>query len=385
MGRYGRWMGLSAAAGAALLWALAAAGPGAGAAPPVHGGSVDCAECHACPAPTRAEPCLKACPRGRESKGLTASQGPDVVILKELEDMYVPVRFNHRAHAQMAGMSRGCVTCHHNTPPDSAHPSCKDCHPKTAAQENLAQPSLKGAYHRQCLSCHSEWDRDTACEVCHEKKAGGALHGTASAVNGHSHYRAIPLDDLITFKTNYAPGDVVPFHHRNHSEKYERDCVECHAQQGCTKCHTQGVTAGANGRHPMGDPSEAHIHQTVCFQCHQDQKCTECHGRDPKDLFSHADTGWPLAPYHAHLDCRSCHGASGAFQKPDPTCTSCHEQGFRTAGFKHDVTGVKLGATHGEIDCETCHTAGVGKGEPSCEGCHDDGRSYDRKTGFGDS
>jgi len=375
----------AALTGLALLIVYLAVGAAAP-APKSHSQGLDCRRCHTCDEPTKANPCLTACPRHKEAAGLSPSLGPDVVILDELESLYVPVRFNHKAHATMSGMSKGCDACHHYTPPDSPHPACKDCHPVEIVHEDIAQPGLKGAYHRLCLRCHTEWDQDTKCEVCHEKKAGGALHGTATEASAHSHYADIPLEDLILFKTSYAPGDVVPFHHKNHSQMYERDCVECHAQESCTKCHTQSVLTdgqGAAALHPLGDPAEVHLHTTTCFKCHEGQKCTECHGRNPKDLFSHADTGWPLAPYHAKLDCRSCHGASGAFQKPNPTCTSCHKDGFSADGFDHAVTGVKLGETHGEIDCENCHTKGVGKGKPTCDGCHDDGRSYDPKTGFG--
>ena len=180
---------------------------------------------------------------------------------------------------------------------------------------------------------------------------------------------------------------MVPFHHRNHSVLYERDCSECHEQQSCTRCHTQGTPSNpiaAQELHPMGDLSKVNLHDT-CFKCHQSQNCTECHGRDSDDLFTHADTGWPLKSYHARLSCRNCHGSQGAFQKPDPRCESCHTEGWSGEGFDHARTGVKLGEVHGELDCENCHTQGVGKGPATCDGCHDDGRRYSRSTGFGAS
>jgi hypothetical protein len=82
--------------------------------------------------------------------------GPDVVILDELQKLYDPVRFDHRAHAQMVSFSGGCEVCHHYTPPDADHPACVSCHPKEIAHEDIAQPGLKGAYHRDCLDCHRE-------------------------------------------------------------------------------------------------------------------------------------------------------------------------------------------------------------------------------------
>lgn len=346
------------------------------AADPHKGKGVDCTECHSCEKPTPEDPCLAACPRHAEMSELSPALGPSVVILNELEDLYVPVRFDHRKHATMAGMSGGCETCHHYTPPDAEHPECKSCHPVSIVHEDIAQPGLKGAYHRQCMSCHTEWDVDTKCEICHEKKAGGRLQGTATEVCEHSHYEPVELSELLIFKTDFAEGDEVPFHHRNHSKLYERDCTECHQEQSCTRCHVQGAEL-----HPMGAPADRNLHDT-CFACHDDQKCEDCHGRDPNDLFTHADTGWPLKTYHASLNCRACHGQRGPFMKLTPDCNLCHPDGWDARTFDHAVVGVPLGEVHGELGCEDCHVQGVGK-KASCEGCHDDSRKYSRKTGFG--
>jgi hypothetical protein len=340
---------------------------------------LDCAKCHTCSDPTRVEPCLKVlCPRHQESTNLSADLGPNVVILDDLEDLYVPVRFDHKAHATMSGMMSGCETCHHFTPPNSDHPECKECHPVEIMHEDLSQPGLKGAYHRQCMGCHSDWDTDTACAVCHEKKAGGRLGGTATEVCEHSHYEPVEMLELIVFDTSYDVGDQVPFHHRNHSVLYERDCVECHSEQSCTRCHVHGQEL-----HPMGKQADVDLHDT-CYKCHSGQDCTECHGRDPNDLFTHADTGWPLKSYHRGLTCRTCHGDYGAFQKLDPKCENCHPNGWSGTGFNHKTTGVVLDEVHGEVDCETCHPDGPAKGA-SCEACHDDGRKYQRAKGFSGS
>jgi hypothetical protein len=337
--------------------------------------SLDCSQCHTCEHPTAEEPCLAACARHAMAAELSSQLGPQVVILDDLEDLYVPVRFNHRAHADMSGMGTGCETCHHYTPPNSPHPACRDCHPVEIQHEDISQPGLKGAYHRQCLSCHAAWDKDTACEVCHEKKAGGRLGGTATVASEHRHYSEIPLDDVILFPTTYDEGDQVPFHHRNHSQAYERDCVECHREQSCTRCHVQGGQL-----HPMGALNDVDLHD-LCYECHDPDPCTQCHGRDPDDLFSHAETGWPLAAYHADLSCRACHGASGAFQTPKPVCTGCHPADWVPRDFDHASVGVVLDETHGELDCSDCHEGGLGS-PTSCGACHDDERTYESTGGF---
>jgi hypothetical protein len=336
----------------------------------------DCLECHTCPEPLPDQPCLQPCPRHARAAVLSPDLGPDVVVLGELEDLYVPVRFDHRTHAVMAGMSKGCDICHHYTPPDLPHPDCKGCHPTDVVHEDLAQPGLKGAYHRRCLSCHSEWDHETACEVCHEKRKGGGLGGTATTVHDHSSYRPMILEELITFSTAFAPGDTVPFHHRNHSRRYERDCTECHREQSCTRCHIQD----GGELHPMGRLDDVNLHDT-CFVCHESQRCRDCHGRDPGDLFSHSDTGWPLGVYHADLDCRACHGRGAGIHKLDTRCETCHPEGFPQATFDHRDTGVPLDEVHREAECSDCH-AGGWSALPRCDACHDDGRTYDRNRGF---
>jgi hypothetical protein len=333
-----------------VSWLLAMAGNAAPDVPQHANALQSCSPCHTCQRPTQARPCLRACPRHEMEKHLSPELGPDVVILSELENLYVPVRFDHHKHAVMAQMNGGCEACHHFTPPNSSHPACKDCHPVEIVHEDIAQPGLKGAYHRACLHCHQEWDRDTACEVCHEKKKGGPLEGTATGVCDHSHYQPLQLDELIVFGPADASVGSVPFHHRNHSQLYERDCTECHQRQSCSRCHDE-------------------------------ERCDACHGRDPADLFNHADTGWPLKAYHTSLECRSCHGRTGAFRKLDPKCASCHPEGWPAKTFDHRITGVVLDEVHGDADCDSCHTAGPGS-TPRCDACHDDGRSYDAARGF---
>jgi hypothetical protein len=335
-----------------------------------------CARCHTCPEPTSLAPCLSACPRHAGSASLPASLGPDVVILDELEDLYVPVRFDHRTHAVMAGMSDGCNVCHHYAPPNAPHPACRSCHPRGDDREDLAKPGLKGAYHRRCLGCHREWDRTAACEACHLKRKGGRLGGTATGPCDHAPVTAVELKELILFPTSFAPGDVVPFHHTRHSRTYEQDCTACHRQQRCTRCHLHGP----DEPHPMREGQASDLHDT-CFACHDGNRCSTCHGRSPTAMFSHADTGWPLKPYHASLPCRSCHRHAGPFHALDPRCPSCHAPGFDPARFDHAVTGVTLNDVHREAECGACHAEGLGS-KAHCDACHDDGRAYDPANGF---
>lgn len=331
---------------------------------------IDCDQCHDCEHPSKLNPCLKSrsCPRHEAMGRLDADQGPDIIILDELSKLYVPVRFDHKAHAGMERMSEGCEHCHHFTPPNSPHPACKDCHPVEILHEDIAQPGLKGAYHRNCMACHKEWDNDTACEICHEK----VVPGKPSEVCEHSHYEPIELMELITFETGSEEGSIVPFHHRNHSQLYERDCAECHQQQSCERCHVHGEEL-----HPMGEPDVTDLHDT-CFKCHFEERCQDCHGRDPDDLFSHSSTGWKLQSYHEGLRCRACHGQRGPFMKLNANCWDCHPDGWDTDSFDHArYVGVNLGEEHEGMECADCHPDPGCSKVPVCEDCHDDQRGVE--------
>jgi hypothetical protein len=131
----------------------------------------------------------------------------------------------------------------------------------------------------------------------------------------------------------------------------------------------------------MGSLAEIDLHDT-CYKCHETERCENCHGRDPDDLFSHEDTGWPLKIFHADLTCRTCHGRNGAFKKLTPVCENCHHGGWTAETFDHGLTGIELDEVHADLDCGDCHASGVGEAA-ACDGCHDDGRDYSQ-TGFGE-
>ena len=112
-----------------LLAGLAAAGCGAGGRGPgpdrttplPADGTHTPADQHlrrsATPATSRRaeDPCLVDCPRhgGHFYGKHEADEGPDVVVIDQLADLYRPVVFAHQLHAGMANMNGGCKNCHH--------------------------------------------------------------------------------------------------------------------------------------------------------------------------------------------------------------------------------------------------------------------------------
>jgi hypothetical protein len=114
-------------------------------------------------------------------------QVPEVVTIGVLKDKYQATEFNHKDHleAYIRGMLEGdklasafhtnpatlCAGCHHNSPPSMNPPKCGSCHGKTIDVTSPGRPTLKAAYHLQCMGCHERMKVDpvakTECTGCH--------------------------------------------------------------------------------------------------------------------------------------------------------------------------------------------------------------------------
>jgi len=347
-----------------------------------------CANCHSCDNPTAQQPCVIPCMREtlREmAQRFDSMHGPSVVILGELENLYLPVPFDHAGHARMAAMTGGCATCHHFTPEGAEHPACKTCHVLDAASGDIRKPGLKGAYHRQCMSCHREWSGETKCGACHLPKTGagpdarGQTMPTPGDLIGQMH-PPIPEPESETYVTEregYEPTRVL-FRHKAHIDVYGLRCAECHREDNCNRCHE-------NGKQHTQHVRTLDEHHQPCFSCHGKAACEDCHyaaDASPPPPFNHTSTGWPLKSYHAEKGCRACH-ASAPFTQRDRQCSSCHKQ-WTSETFDHHVTDQILDETHAEFDCEMCHAEARFDTQPVCAECHEpeEGiRFPDRKPG----
>lgn len=327
-------------------------------------GSSPCTTCHSCEVPTKANPCLKACPRATMiTVHHSPEEAPNVLELNSLttaSSIYTPVRFSHRTHAEMADMSGGCTSCHHYNPPGSVL-SCKECHEVSNARTDLSKPGLKGAFHRQCMGCHRSWSRSTDCTSCH------ALKGAPAATRSERPPR-VKEPSRIVYETSMEKGHLVTFFHSDHTKVFRLDCVDCHQGDSCARCHHEG------GAHPTSATSETANHQK-CSGCHDvksTEGCTRCHSQTPGSPFNHgARTGFTLAAYHAKLSCHRCHGGGKKFTRVSATCESCHRS-WTPDSFQHSVTGMKLNETHASFDCESCHPDRSFTRKPVCSMCHDD-------------
>ncbi len=112
---------------------------------------------------------------------------PTKVTIDGLADEFKPVLFNHRRHVasvvenikndKLANAFHYkkeviCSTCHHNSPLSMTPPKCGSCHKAKVDPSNPQVPSLKAAYHLQCMGCHDGMKvarpANTDCATCHK-------------------------------------------------------------------------------------------------------------------------------------------------------------------------------------------------------------------------
>ena len=332
-----------------------------------------CGDCHVSATPTADNKALKDCtrPKNKGIEGHTSAEAPDVFILDQLSEIYVPVVFPHKLHASMTEMGGGCVVCHHRSP-EGRIPPCRECHGGASNPVNLRQPGLKGAYHRQCLSCHREWSHSTDCVVCHAKIDPNKPYEPptdTSDIMGILHPN-IEVPDVKVYEVkDLEDTPFVTFHHKDHSERFGLKCVECHHEESCDRCHD----TGARTPHVRQDPHED------CDMCHQQKPgqtdCMFCHKKEVMPVFNHETrTGFKLNLIHQKLACSACHKTPGDFTGLNRECTSCHKDDWPPESFDHTRIGVHINELHVDMECSDCHAKGIGKGL-SCDDCHDDGRN----------
>lgn len=293
---------------------------------------------------------------------------PDRIEIGLLENIFKPVLFDHKLHAEMIQPGEGCVTCHHHAP-DSVFQSCADCHVSVEEEASLNMPTINGAYHRNCLNCHQDWMADHVCETCHVKnkwRFNPRKSLDATDVLAY-HHKEIVVPEIFHFVRPESQEKPVSFHHKEHVELYRYKCEHCHRQTNCANCHNSTPP-------PVEKVMTLAIHHEPCGQCHDTESkdlCGLCHRDTPSAGFTHATTGWGLNRFHNSLDCQACHGGTAPIQALDTDCLSCHDN-FEVGSFDHRITGVKLNEDHEEIDCYECHIDDRYDRPPYCVDCHDE-------------
>ncbi|MFC1520988.1 sulfate respiration complex hexadecaheme cytochrome HmcA [Elusimicrobiota bacterium] len=111
------------------------------------------------------------------------------IKISQLSEKYEPAIFPHRkiidhlrkkikksnlAKTFHENENAMCLGCHHNNPADAKPAKCSHCHGKPFDSRNLdiSMPGLKGAYHLQCMGCHTNMglEKHNDCTTCHKEK-----------------------------------------------------------------------------------------------------------------------------------------------------------------------------------------------------------------------
>jgi hypothetical protein len=129
-----------------------------------------------------------------------AMEGPDMVEIDILAQLYEPVAFDHLMHVDAA--EGNCATCHHHTTGTPVEDeNCIKCHANSGEADEVAcqgchaakrfdadylkkieedntlyhvdRMGLKGAYHTKCMNCHNEMGAPTGCQDCHARTEAG--------------------------------------------------------------------------------------------------------------------------------------------------------------------------------------------------------------------
>ncbi len=97
-----------------------------------------------------------------------ASKLPHLKIIRRFDEGIRSSSLARQFHGSAEAM---CSGCHHHSPAGVRPPKCSACHGDEAAA-TVDKPSLKVAYHRQCVTCHQRLKIKAGCTDCHAAKEG---------------------------------------------------------------------------------------------------------------------------------------------------------------------------------------------------------------------
>ncbi len=107
---------------------------------------------------------------GLLAKEYEAAKLPHRKIVASLIEQQKNNRMATAFHTDPATLCQGC---HHNSPLSKTPPKCASCHGVDMQPSLGSLPSLKAAYHQQCMTCHERMEqkpRATECADCHKPR-----------------------------------------------------------------------------------------------------------------------------------------------------------------------------------------------------------------------
>ena len=101
-----------------------------------------------------------------------ARWAPRRIKIDVIQKKMKAVEFDHFKHAStQKGLGIPCTTCHHKSRGTDVSTACTDCH---RPHRIGAMLSIKGAFHKRCMSCHLSTNKKTkravapvTCQGCH--------------------------------------------------------------------------------------------------------------------------------------------------------------------------------------------------------------------------
>ena len=206
---------------------------------------------------------------------LSPENPPETAVIGSLAKTYEPVTFSHGMHTLVAD---DCATCHHHSEPDQT-PPCKECH-----GVRLDIPSLKDAYHRQCMACHREMDMGpTGCGECHAKKVAQKAPMKRKPEKGPEVSVLNTVRKIFEYSRLEKIYEPVIFSHGMHTLVAD-DCATCHHHSepgqtlACKECH--GAPFDPKNLNMPGLKGAYHLQ---CMGCHKEtggpRGCIECHAK----------------------------------------------------------------------------------------------------------
>ena len=305
--------------------------------PPPDMAAGDCGDCHTCSVPTARVPCLKACPRTtmvhqtskhaarrggrfaaarRSGRALPAgalqpqgarADGRDGQRLRDLPSLQPARRRSRPARsATRSWPSRG--TC---ASPTSRAPTTGSVSPATSS--GATRPSAR---------------------VCHDPRPGASDDERAAGSDRHrrlvaSHRSPRPPSASTARPTQQGP--VVTFQHKEHTDLFGFQCIDCHRQESCADCHDWQKTT-----HPGEDPGTG---------ARDLQRLPRATIRAPSATTRPSGPASPTtAPAGRSIPIIRSSAAGPAiraartFSNVDRMCKSCHGE-WSPENFSHAVTG----------------------------------------------
>ncbi len=255
-------------------------------------------------------------------------------VINKYTDIYEPVRFMHRKHAQII---KDCTVCHHRVARvkedrggvkvtmqelkrmKKKPTPCSECHSKPFQTKTLARVGLKAAFHRTCIGCHKKTSSaPVGCKQCHGKN-----------VPDHA--------KLVKFKGSPTPVQVT------------KECLRCHKKEANDFIHSvhwkwQGFarsTLGAEKRDDLGK-------KTYCLN----NFGISIHGNAEHCASCHPGYGWVKTGSSStdisKIDCLVCHDSTHKYKR------NIEKGGIPVSGIDLAKIASRVGKPD-RSNCGSCH------------------------------